>query len=336
MDKRPALGKGLSALIPDAPEPRDARRSKSTSIGSRPNAFQPRAPDGRCAARRPGARRSSRTASFSRSSSARSATAFRSSPASAGGARRRRPACSRVPVVVREVAPGQERSLLEMALIENIQRENLNPIDEALAYRRLTDEFHLTQDDIAAAVGKDRATVANFLRLLKLPDEVRAEVAVGTLSMGHARALLALPTKPISGASRATSSRAACRCAKPSRWSRSIVERRGRRRARSRRPRRRRPHARRRGPAAPRARHPRPHRPARRARADRDRLRVGRRADPDLRAADGELRTWKSRTRRPRATRARGVRRTVLLSLSSSSKFRRSRSSWYKLRVRRL
>jgi ParB family chromosome partitioning protein len=98
----------------------------------------------------------------------------------------------RVPVVVRDVAVGHERSLLEMALVENIQRENLNPIDEALAYRRLSDEFHLTQEDIATAVGKDRASVANFLRLLKLPDEIRADVAAGTLSMGHARALLAV------------------------------------------------------------------------------------------------------------------------------------------------
>ena len=97
-----------------------------------------------------------------------------------------------MPVVVRDVAPGQEQSLLEMALIENIQREDLNPIDEALAYRRLADEFHLKQEDIAAAVGKDRASVANYLRLLKLPDEVRAEVASGRLSMGHARALLSL------------------------------------------------------------------------------------------------------------------------------------------------
>jgi ParB family transcriptional regulator, chromosome partitioning protein len=80
-----------------------------------------------------------------------------------------------------------------MALIENLQREDLNPIDEATAYRRLADEFHLTQDAIAAAVGKDRSTVANTLRLLRLPDEVRAEVATGRLSMGHARALLGLP-----------------------------------------------------------------------------------------------------------------------------------------------
>jgi ParB family chromosome partitioning protein len=79
-----------------------------------------------------------------------------------------------------------------MALIENIQRENLNPIEEALAYRRLADEFHLKQEEIAAAVGKDRATVANFLRLLKLPEEIRTEVATGRLSMGHARAILSL------------------------------------------------------------------------------------------------------------------------------------------------
>src|SRR4029079_7507347 len=101
----------------------------------------------------------------------------------------------RVPVVVRDVAEGQDRSLLEMALIENIQREDLNPIDEALAYRRLAEDFQLKQEDIAAAVGKDRATIANHVRLLKLPDEIRAEVASGTLSMGHARALLGLPTE---------------------------------------------------------------------------------------------------------------------------------------------
>jgi ParB family chromosome partitioning protein len=99
---------------------------------------------------------------------------------------------AKVPVVVRDVQAGNERAILEMALIENIQRENLNPIDEGLAYKRLGEEFQLTQEQIAAAVGKDRATVANFVRLLKLPDEVRADVAAGALAMGHARALLAL------------------------------------------------------------------------------------------------------------------------------------------------
>jgi ParB family chromosome partitioning protein len=85
-----------------------------------------------------------------------------------------------------------DEKLLEVALIENIQREDLNPIDEALAYRRLIDDFHLTQEALATAVGKDRSSVANFLRLLKLPESVRKEVASGALSMGHARALLAI------------------------------------------------------------------------------------------------------------------------------------------------
>jgi ParB family chromosome partitioning protein len=98
----------------------------------------------------------------------------------------------RVPVAVRDVVPGDERSLLELALVENIQREDLNPIEEALAYRRLSDEFQMTQEAVASAVGKDRTTVANMIRLLKLPDEVRAEVASGRLSTGHARAILSL------------------------------------------------------------------------------------------------------------------------------------------------
>jgi ParB family chromosome partitioning protein len=102
---------------------------------------------------------------------------------------------TRVPIVVRDVQEGHERSVLEMALIENIQREDLNPIEEALAYRRLADQFHLTQEDIAAAVGKDRATIANTLRLLRLPSDVQADVAAGALSMGHARALLALTSE---------------------------------------------------------------------------------------------------------------------------------------------
>lgn len=95
----------------------------------------------------------------------------------------------RLPVHVSDVS---DDKLLHTALIENIQREDLNPIEEALAYKRLSDESGLTQEQIAAAVGKDRATVANHLRLLRLPDQVRARVAAGELSMGHARALLAI------------------------------------------------------------------------------------------------------------------------------------------------
>jgi ParB family transcriptional regulator, chromosome partitioning protein len=79
-----------------------------------------------------------------------------------------------------------------MALIENIQRENLNPIDEATAYRRLLDECALTQEALAEAVGKDRASIANHLRLLRLPADVQRQVSGGQLSMGQARALVAL------------------------------------------------------------------------------------------------------------------------------------------------
>lgn len=95
----------------------------------------------------------------------------------------------RVPVVVREVP---DDKLLEIALIENLQREDLNPIEEGVAYRRLIHERGMTQEDVAAVIGKDRATVANYARLLLLPPEVQADVAAGTLTMGHARALLGL------------------------------------------------------------------------------------------------------------------------------------------------
>jgi ParB family chromosome partitioning protein len=94
-----------------------------------------------------------------------------------------------VPVTVRDVADEQ---LLELALVENIQREELNPVEEAQAFHRLQEEFHLTQEDIARRVGRDRTTVANTLRLLRLPRELREMVGAGGLDAGHARALLAL------------------------------------------------------------------------------------------------------------------------------------------------
>ncbi|MBK5259991.1 MAG: ParB/RepB/Spo0J family partition protein [Thermoanaerobaculia bacterium] len=95
-----------------------------------------------------------------------------------------------VPAVIKESL--QQGQALEIALIENIQREDLNPIEEATAYQQLHDEFGLTQDEISKRVGKERSTVANFLRLLKLPDAVKKLLAAGQLSMGHARALLSL------------------------------------------------------------------------------------------------------------------------------------------------
>ena len=95
-----------------------------------------------------------------------------------------------VPVVIKEMM--QEGDALQIALIENIQREDLNPMEEATAYHQLHEEFGLTQEEISRRVGKERSTVANFLRLLKLPDGVKKLLGSGQLSMGHARALLAV------------------------------------------------------------------------------------------------------------------------------------------------
>jgi ParB family chromosome partitioning protein len=97
---------------------------------------------------------------------------------------------SRVPVVIKETITDSD--LLQVALIENIQREDLNPIEEAYAYHQLHEDFHLTQEEISRRVGKERSTVANFLRLIRLPDPVKKLLASGQLSMGHARAILAV------------------------------------------------------------------------------------------------------------------------------------------------
>jgi ParB family chromosome partitioning protein len=95
-----------------------------------------------------------------------------------------------VPVVIKDDL--KEGDALQIALIENIQREDLNPIEEAMAYHQLHEEFGLTQEEISKRVGKERSTVANFLRLVKLPEPVKKLLASGQLSMGHARALLAV------------------------------------------------------------------------------------------------------------------------------------------------
>lgn len=97
---------------------------------------------------------------------------------------------SSVPAVIKETLTDSD--ILEVALIENIQREDLNPIEEAYAYHQLHEEFGLTQEEISKRVGKERSTVANFLRLLRLPDSVKKLLAAGQLSMGHARAILAV------------------------------------------------------------------------------------------------------------------------------------------------
>src|SRR6185369_7010580 len=96
---------------------------------------------------------------------------------------------SRVPVVIREVP---DDNLLEIALIENIQRENLNPIEEAQAYKKLIETVGLTQEALASRVGRDRSYITNYLRLLRLPDDLQQLVIEGRLSTGHARTLLAV------------------------------------------------------------------------------------------------------------------------------------------------
>lgn len=96
----------------------------------------------------------------------------------------------KIPAIVREVS---DEAAIAMALIENIQREDLNPIEEAVALQRLQQEFQLTQQQVADAVGKSRVTISNLLRLIALPDEIKTLLSHGDLEMGHARALLGLP-----------------------------------------------------------------------------------------------------------------------------------------------
>jgi ParB family chromosome partitioning protein len=190
-ERRPALGKGLSALIPDAPE---ALRQGPIEVDIdllSPNEQQPRVQMD-----------DAKLEELAQSIKAKgiiqpilvrqTGTTYRIIAGERRWRAAQRAGLHKVPVVVRDVPAGSEQQLLELALIENIQRENLNPLDEAVAYQRLVDQFALTQDQIAAAVGKDRSSVANFMRLLKLPEEVRASLAGGALSMGHARALLPL------------------------------------------------------------------------------------------------------------------------------------------------
>jgi len=191
MEKRPALGKGLSALIPDVPEVHAGGSPTEVDVDRiSPNEHQPR--------HRFEDVRLDELAQSIKANGVIQPIVVRKVDGGyriIAGERRWRAAqragLTRVPVVVKDVNAGSDAQLLEMALIENIQREDLNPIDQAAAYDRLSSEFGMTQEEIAAAVGKDRSSVANHIRLLKLPQEVRAEVAGGRLSMGHARALVA-------------------------------------------------------------------------------------------------------------------------------------------------
>jgi ParB family chromosome partitioning protein len=198
MEKRPALGKGLSALIPDEPPPADRSGLVEVDVDRlAPSDYQPRTMMNTA--------RLDELAASIRANGVIQPIVVRKTADGyriIAGERRWRAAqkagLTRVPVVVKEVTgPDAQGRLLQMALIENIQREDLNAIEEAKAYRRLADEFSLTQDAIAAAVGRDRATIANTLRLLKLPDELQNDLSAGALTMGHARAILALASEAL-------------------------------------------------------------------------------------------------------------------------------------------
>jgi ParB family chromosome partitioning protein len=202
MEKRPALGKGLSALIPDAADALSTPRATlDVDIDLlEANDYQPR-----------GAMDDSKLEELARSIRANgiiqpivvrklaNAGTGRDRYQIIAGERRWRAAqraqLTKVPIVIKDIASGDKKRQLEMALVENIQREDLNPMEAAAGYQQLVDEFRLSHDQISAQVGKDRATVANYIRLLKLPEEVRGNVASGAISMGHARAIVALATE---------------------------------------------------------------------------------------------------------------------------------------------
>jgi ParB family chromosome partitioning protein len=186
--KRPALGRGLGALIPGG-SPGERKGIINVGIEEiRPDRSQPR--------RHFDERHIEELAESIRSKGVLLPLIVRRDGegyALVAGERRWRAAqkagLRELPVMVREVS-GNEA--FEIALIENIQREDLNPVEEAEAFKRLIEEHGLTQEELAARVGKDRSTVANALRLLRLPDGIKQAIVAGELSMGHARALLAI------------------------------------------------------------------------------------------------------------------------------------------------
>jgi len=183
---RQALGRGLEALIPLAKGESGIVEIPLAEI--RPSPFQPR--------KRFDDKKLDELAASIRAQGILSPVIVRQIPGGyelvAGERRLRateRAGLERIPAVVREMS---NAGMLEVALIENVQREDLNPVEEAEVYRRLIEEFGLTQEEMAARVGKDRASIANTLRLLKLPHPIREDLIEGAMSAGHGRALLGL------------------------------------------------------------------------------------------------------------------------------------------------
>jgi ParB family transcriptional regulator, chromosome partitioning protein len=190
MTQKQALGRGLSALLPGRDDVPRETGAREVEIGRLvPNRFQPRRefPEGSLAELAASIREQGIVQPIV-------VTPRGEKLEIVAGERRWRAAAlaglTKVPVVWREKQ--SESDLLEVALVENIQREDLNPLDAAEAYARLKDEFRLSHEKIADRVGKDRTTVTNALRLLKLPASVRDRIRSGLLSGGHARALASL------------------------------------------------------------------------------------------------------------------------------------------------
>ena len=286
VEKRPALGRGLSALIPDTPpSPQTSMRplEVDTDLLS-PNRFQPRTTmdDGRI----------EELARSIRSNGIIQPIVVRKRDSGyeiVAGERRwrasQRAGLLKVPIVVRDIPDDR---LLAAALIENLQREDLNPMEEAHAYRRLADEFHLTQEQIADAVGKDRSSVANVTRLLRLPLEIRDNVAAGAIAMGHARALLSLPdeTAQLRLGREVVSKQLSVR------ETEVLVKKALTSPSTTRGPAERRPHTRCRGPAPLHSRHRGPNRPKAQGRENRSRLQFGGGAAAALRANRREGMSW--------------------------------------------
>ena len=191
--KKMALGKGLGALIPDLDiEERKPGNYFYCDIALiRPNRFQPRL-------QFPEAEMQALSNSIKKQGILQPLLVRKDDAGYEliAGERRLRAAkmagLTQVPVIIKDVSDSQ---LLETSIVENIQRENLNPIEEAEAYHRLITEFSLTQDQAANRVGKSRSAVANYLRLRQLPAQIKDSITDGTLSMGHARALLGVDTQ---------------------------------------------------------------------------------------------------------------------------------------------
>jgi len=195
-DKGNRLGRGFSALLPNAAAPAPAADNARQGSGVLTIAIEEIAPDKTQPRRKFDDEKIEELAASIRAKGViqpilvrRDGNEYRIIAGERRWRASQRAGLKFVPALVKEVT---ERQAFEIALIENIQREDLNAVEEAQAYRRLIDEYGLTQEACADRVGKDRSSIANSLRLLKLPEEIKDALEDGTLNMGHARALLGL------------------------------------------------------------------------------------------------------------------------------------------------